>query len=203
MYAPHLGQDRDRGRVRRRQDDVRRGGVRDHPLTTEAPMTAPVGGDRRPDGHRGQDHHHGGHGLRPPHHRRRADPLPVRHPGPGPVLVHVGRPRAGAVGAVVLIDTRRLADAFAAIDFFEDRGIPFVVASTCSTAPRPPRRVGAARGAGAGARRPAGHVRRPRGRHRDPVLVTLVEHARTRAQGKYRRPACSTPGRSAPVGADG
>src|SRR5918995_4069521 len=34
----------------------------------------------------------------------------------------------GAVGAVVLIDTRRAADAFPAIDFFEDRGIPFVVA---------------------------------------------------------------------------
>jgi hypothetical protein len=34
----------------------------------------------------------------------------------------------GAVGAVVLIDTRRMADAFAAIDFFEDRAIPFVVA---------------------------------------------------------------------------
>jgi uncharacterized protein len=34
----------------------------------------------------------------------------------------------GAVGAVVMIDTRRMADAFAAIDFFEDRGIPFVVA---------------------------------------------------------------------------
>jgi signal recognition particle receptor subunit beta len=34
----------------------------------------------------------------------------------------------GAVGAVVLIDTRRPTDAFGAIDFFEDRGIPFVVA---------------------------------------------------------------------------
>ena len=34
----------------------------------------------------------------------------------------------GAVGAVVLIDTRRLTDAFGAIDFFEDRGVPFVVA---------------------------------------------------------------------------
>jgi signal recognition particle receptor subunit beta len=34
----------------------------------------------------------------------------------------------GAVGAVVLIDTRRPADAFAAIDFFEDRGIPFAIA---------------------------------------------------------------------------
>lgn len=34
----------------------------------------------------------------------------------------------GAVGAVVLIDTRRLADGFAPIDFFEDRRVPFVVA---------------------------------------------------------------------------
>src|SRR5215218_692633 len=34
----------------------------------------------------------------------------------------------GAIGAVVLVDTRRLADSFAAIDFFEDRGLPYVVA---------------------------------------------------------------------------
>ncbi|GAA5149411.1 ATP/GTP-binding protein [Pseudonocardia eucalypti] len=34
----------------------------------------------------------------------------------------------GAIGAVVLVDTRRLADAFAAVDFFEDRGLPYVVA---------------------------------------------------------------------------
>lgn len=33
----------------------------------------------------------------------------------------------GAVGAVVLLDTRRLSDGFAPIDFFEDRGVPFVV----------------------------------------------------------------------------
>ena len=33
----------------------------------------------------------------------------------------------GAIGAVVLIDTRRLADGFAAIDYFEDRGLPFIV----------------------------------------------------------------------------
>jgi len=33
----------------------------------------------------------------------------------------------GAVGAVVLADTRRLTDSFAAIDFFEDRRLPFVV----------------------------------------------------------------------------
>jgi signal recognition particle receptor subunit beta len=34
----------------------------------------------------------------------------------------------GAVGAIVLLDTRRPADAFAAIDFFDDRGVPFAVA---------------------------------------------------------------------------
>ncbi|MGH3435995.1 MAG: GTP-binding protein [Sciscionella sp.] len=34
----------------------------------------------------------------------------------------------GAIGAVVLVDTRRLADAFSSIDFFEDRGLPYVVA---------------------------------------------------------------------------
>lgn len=33
----------------------------------------------------------------------------------------------GAIGAVVLADTRRLADAFPAIDFFESRGLPFAV----------------------------------------------------------------------------
>ncbi|WP_132975802.1 GTP-binding protein [Pseudonocardia dioxanivorans] len=33
----------------------------------------------------------------------------------------------GAIGAVVLVDTRRLADSFGAIDFFEDRGLPYVV----------------------------------------------------------------------------
>ena len=34
----------------------------------------------------------------------------------------------GAVGAVVLVDTRRIEACFAAIDFFEQRGTPFVVA---------------------------------------------------------------------------
>lgn len=34
----------------------------------------------------------------------------------------------GAVGAVVLVDTRRLADSFGAVDYFESRNVPFVVA---------------------------------------------------------------------------
>jgi len=35
---------------------------------------------------------------------------------------------SGAVGAIVLVDTRRVHDAFPAIDFFEDRRVPFLVA---------------------------------------------------------------------------
>lgn len=34
----------------------------------------------------------------------------------------------GAIGAVVLVDTRRLADSFGPIDYFESRNVPFVVA---------------------------------------------------------------------------
>ncbi|MEV6551817.1 ATP/GTP-binding protein [Streptomyces sp. NPDC051597] len=37
----------------------------------------------------------------------------------------------GALGAVVLADTRRLEDSFAAIDYFERRGLPFTVAVNC------------------------------------------------------------------------
>ncbi|MBO0821858.1 MAG: ATP/GTP-binding protein [Nocardiopsaceae bacterium] len=37
----------------------------------------------------------------------------------------------GALGAVVLADTRRLADCFPAIDYFERREIPFIVGLNC------------------------------------------------------------------------
>lgn len=37
----------------------------------------------------------------------------------------------GAIGAVVLVDTRRLADCFPAVDYFESSGLPFVVAVNC------------------------------------------------------------------------
>lgn len=37
----------------------------------------------------------------------------------------------GALGAVVLADVRRLGDSFAAVDYFEDRRTPFVVAVNC------------------------------------------------------------------------
>jgi signal recognition particle receptor subunit beta len=34
----------------------------------------------------------------------------------------------GAIGAIVLVDVRRLADSFAAVDFFEARKLPFLIA---------------------------------------------------------------------------
>jgi uncharacterized protein len=87
----------------------------------------------------------------------------------------------GAVGAVVLLDTRRPADAFAAIDFFEDRGIPFAVAVNvfdgAPTHPLPELRTALALAPDVplvtcDAR--AGHTVLG-------VLITLVEHAIARA----------------------
>jgi uncharacterized protein len=94
----------------------------------------------------------------------------------------------GAVGAVVLLDTRRLSDGFGAIDFFEDRGLPFVVAvNVFDEAPRYPEP--SLRDALAlnpevplivcDARHGASVI---------PVLVALVEHSLRRAQ------AVPTPG---------
>ncbi|WP_340556217.1 GTP-binding protein [Streptomyces sp. GSL17-111] len=84
---------------------------------------------------------------------------------------------AGALGAVVIADTRRLEDSFAALDDVERRGLPFAVAVNRFDGARP---------------YPAGSVRtaldlddhvpvvlcdaRRRESARD-VLVTLVEHA--------------------------
>jgi hypothetical protein len=39
--------------------------------------------------------------------------------------------RLGALGAVVLADTRRLENCFPTVDFFERRGTPFIVAVNC------------------------------------------------------------------------
>ncbi|MFI6601024.1 GTP-binding protein [Nonomuraea sp. NPDC050536] len=89
----------------------------------------------------------------------------------------------GALGAIVLADTRRLADCFPAIDYFERRETPFVVALNCFDGARP-FTVGEVRKALeldpeipivlCDARR------RDSGRE---VLITLVEHAmRTGAQ---------------------
>jgi uncharacterized protein len=37
----------------------------------------------------------------------------------------------GAIGAVVLVDTRRLADSFGPIDYFEEHDLPYIVGMNC------------------------------------------------------------------------
>jgi len=37
----------------------------------------------------------------------------------------------GAIGAVVLVDTRRLSDSFSALDYFEDAGVPYLIGVNC------------------------------------------------------------------------
>jgi hypothetical protein len=49
-------------------------------------------------------------------------------PGQGRFLFMWDELVRGAVGGVVLVDTRRVADCFPAVDYFESLGLPFVVA---------------------------------------------------------------------------
>jgi signal recognition particle receptor subunit beta len=87
----------------------------------------------------------------------------------------------GAVGAVVLLDTRRPADAFAAIDFFEDRGIPFAIAvnvfDSAPTHPLPELRAALALAPDV----PLVTCDARAGQTVLGVLITLVEHAIARA----------------------
>ncbi|MEU6091305.1 ATP/GTP-binding protein [Streptomyces sp. NPDC047085] len=96
----------------------------------------------------------------------------------------------GALGAVVLADTRRLEDCFAAVDYFERRSIPFLVGVNCFD----------------GADRyPAETVRRALDLDEDvpvllcdareresvkDVLIGVVQHAM--AYAAHRRPAVTT-----------
>jgi signal recognition particle receptor subunit beta len=96
----------------------------------------------------------------------------------------------GALGAVVLADTRRLADSFSAIDYFERRGLPFTVAVNCfDGADRyPPQAVRDALDLA-----PDIPVVLCDARRKDDardVLISVVEHARETGSGR-REPALS------------
>jgi hypothetical protein len=86
----------------------------------------------------------------------------------------------GALGAVVLADERRLADCFPAVDFFEAKGIPFVVAVNCFEGQRrhPLESITQALNLGADVPVIACDARQ-RESSRD-VLVALAEHAVSR-----------------------
>ncbi|SDE09413.1 GTP-binding protein [Streptomyces prasinopilosus] len=73
----------------------------------------------------------------------------------------------GALGAVVLADTRRLEDCFAAVDYFERRSIPFLVGVNCFEG---------------AARYPADDIRRAL--DLDPDVPLLMGDARDRESAK-------------------
>jgi uncharacterized protein len=83
----------------------------------------------------------------------------------------------GALGAVVIADTRRLADSFPSVDYFERRGLPFVVAVNCFDGAKryQPDTVRAALDLNPGVPVALCDVRQ-RSSSRD-ILVTLVEYA--------------------------
>jgi uncharacterized protein len=88
----------------------------------------------------------------------------------------------GAIGAVVLVDTARLSDCFAAVDFFEQRSVPFVVAVNCFNGAvlHPLEAVREALGIDGGI--PMFHTdARERGATRD-ALLSLVQHALVRSR---------------------
>ncbi len=83
----------------------------------------------------------------------------------------------GAIGAVVLVDTRRLADCFPAVDYFENSGLPFVIALNGFDGHQPytPEEVREALQIG-----PDAPIITTDARHRSDAksaLITLVEHA--------------------------
>jgi uncharacterized protein len=88
----------------------------------------------------------------------------------------------GALGAIVLADERRLADCFPSVDYFEAKGIPFVVAVNCFEGARQHPLESISQALNLAADVP---VLACDARHRESsrdVLVALAEHAITRRQ---------------------
>jgi signal recognition particle receptor subunit beta len=89
----------------------------------------------------------------------------------------------GAVGAVVLVDLRRIDDCFPAVDYFENRRLPFVVAANAfpGTGVVPDRAVREALALPDGCPLVRMDAREPRSCM--DALVVLVEHALARSLG--------------------
>ncbi|WP_457031491.1 GTP-binding protein [Kitasatospora sp. P5_F3] len=83
----------------------------------------------------------------------------------------------GALGAVVLADTRRLTDCFPAVDFFEHRGIPFVVAVNRFAGTREFRPEEVSRALDLDTDTPVVICDARRKESGKEVLISLVEHA--------------------------
>jgi signal recognition particle receptor subunit beta len=93
----------------------------------------------------------------------------------------------GALGAVVLADTRRLEDCFPAVDYFEHRNIPFVVGVNCFDGARRYKQDSVRRALDLDDKTPVVMLD---ARDRDSgkeVLITLVEHVSTLHPGSEAR----------------
>ena len=107
---------------------------------------------------------------------------------------------SGAVGAVVLADTRRLADCFASVDFFESRDVPFVLAVNCFEGARRYRPQDVRSAADLDEFVPVVMCdARERGSGRD-VLIALVEHSIQMMQPRPEWPCRARGADGAPAG---
>jgi signal recognition particle receptor subunit beta len=97
----------------------------------------------------------------------------------------------GAIGAVVIADTRRLAECFPSVDYFERRGTPFIVAVNCFDGSRPyePAEVSLALNLDPGV--PVVLCDARERESAKQVLIALVEHAMTTAFGHHDEPAAA------------
>jgi signal recognition particle receptor subunit beta len=99
----------------------------------------------------------------------------------------------GALGAVVLADTRRLADCFPSVDYFEQRHIPFVVAVNCFEGARRYRPESVRRALDLEAAVPIIMCDARYASSGRDVLVVLVEHALQLLSGPPDLEAASIP----------
>ena len=89
-----------------------------------------------------------------------------------------------------MADTRRLADCFPSVDYFEQRGIPFVVAVNCFDGARRYRAEGGpVRARPRPARARSCCATRGSGRRAGTSLIALVEHALERMRRNAERPS--------------
>jgi signal recognition particle receptor subunit beta len=101
----------------------------------------------------------------------------------------------GALGAVVLADTRRLADCFPSVDYFEQRKIPFVVGVNCFEGTRRYRPDSVRRALDLDQEVPIIMCDARYASSGRDVLVVLVEHALQLMSGPPDRRTASLPAR--------
>jgi signal recognition particle receptor subunit beta len=89
----------------------------------------------------------------------------------------------GALGAVVMADERRLADCFPSIDYFEAKGLPFVVAVNCFDGARHHSLESITQALNLATNVPVIACDARRRESSRDVLVALAEHAITRRLG--------------------